>query len=247
MSRRTEIIMGMPITVEICHASPAALDPIFTLFRTIDQRFSPWIADSEVTALNAGRLPPGSESAALREVLDLAEATLRDSDGYFDIRQPSGNIDPCGIVKGWALRNAARAIRAAGFCDFHVEAGGDIQTGGVNAAGQPWRVGIRNPFDPDRIVQVICPQGRGVATSGSYIRGAHIYNPHDPDADLTRVVSLTVIGPDVFEADRFATAAFAMGEPGIGFIERREGLEGYMIDCDGIATQTSGFTALTQP
>jgi thiamine biosynthesis lipoprotein ApbE len=32
-----------------------------------------------------------------------------------------------------------------------------------------------------------------------------------------------------------------MGKKGIEFIERFPGLEGYMIDQDGIATATSGF------
>ena len=52
----------------------------------------------------------------------------------------------------------------------------------------------------------------------------------DPIADI---VSLTVIGPDVLEADRFATAAFAMGKDGIYFIEQTLGLEGYVVDING--------------
>ena len=80
----------------------------------------------------------------------------------------------------------------------------------------------------------------GMATSGTYIRGQHIYNPLD-DKEITEIVSLTVIGPNVYEADRFATAAFAMGKEGINFIERTAELEGYIIHKDGIATLTSGF------
>jgi thiamine biosynthesis lipoprotein ApbE len=53
------------------------------------------------------------------------------------------------------------------------------------------------------------------------------------------------VGPDVCEADRFATGAFAMGEKGIRFIEERDGLEGYMIDKNGTATMTSGFSKYT--
>jgi thiamine biosynthesis lipoprotein len=59
---------------------------------------------------------------------------------------------------------------------------------------------------------------------------------------VTDVVSLTVIGPNIYEADRFATAAFAMGEEGIRFIGRLAGFEGYMIDRRGQATFTNGFT-----
>lgn len=45
----------------------------------------------------------------------------------------------------------------------------------------------------------------------------------------------------MYEADRYATAAFAMGRAGIHFIEDMPGFEGYLIDSDGIATMTSGF------
>ena len=50
-----------------------------------------------------------------------------------------------------------------------------------------------------------------------------------------------MIGPNIYEADRFATAAFAMGRDGILFIEELQGFEGYMIDRNGMATLTSGF------
>jgi thiamine biosynthesis lipoprotein len=81
----------------------------------------------------------------------------------------------------------------------------------------------------------------GIATSGTYVRGQHIYNPRQPKDEIDSIVSLTIIGPDVLEADRFATAAFAMGEEGIYFIEELPGIEGYIINSSGVATQTSGF------
>jgi len=55
---------------------------------------------------------------------------------------------------------------------------------------------------------------------------------------------MTVVARDVYEADRFATAAFAMGLEGIGFIESIPGLEGYAIDCKGIATMSSGMSRM---
>ena len=80
-----------------------------------------------------------------------------------------------------------------------------------------------------------------MATSGNYIRGDHIYNPHASAEIIKDIVSLTVIAANVYEADRFATAAFAMGADGINFIEKLLGLEGYLVDKNGIATYTSGF------
>ena len=80
-----------------------------------------------------------------------------------------------------------------------------------------------------------------MATSGTYLRGEHIYNPKN-NQPASEIISLTVIGSNVYEADRFATGAFAMGQAGIQFIEALPGFEGYMIDHRGTATMTSGFT-----
>jgi thiamine biosynthesis lipoprotein len=52
-----------------------------------------------------------------------------------------------------------------------------------------------------------------------------------------------VIGVDVLQADLYATAAFAMGQQGIYYIEELSELEGYAIDKHGVASQTTGFSA----
>ena len=240
--RETRLIMGMPITIDA--ANPDAVAAAFAWFEEVDARFSPFKPESEVSALNRCEIAPEAVSADMREVLGLAEATRIATDGYFDIMRPDGRMDPSGIVKGWAIRKAARLIAAMGLSDYCVEAGGDVQCAGHNDLGAPWRVGIRNPFDETRIVKVLQPGNAGVATSGSYVRGAHIYDPHAPSAVLSEIVGLTVVAGDICDADRFATAAFAMGRDGIGFIEATPGLEGYAIDRHGTATMTSGFRRL---
>ena len=99
---------------------------------------------------------------------------------------------------------------------------------------------LNYPQNPSEIIKVISVRNRGIATSGTYGRGKHIYNPKNTNID--GITSLTVIGPNIYEADRFAIAAFAMGSVGINFVESRKGFfEGYMIDLKGIATITSGF------
>jgi FAD:protein FMN transferase len=244
MMHDTRILMGMPITVEIVDDAPAGLlDDVFDYFAAVDARFSVFKPDSEISALNQGRIAAADVSAEMQEVLGLAERTKRETGGYFEIRRSDGLVDPCGIVKGWAIRNAADLIRRSGARDFYVDAGGDIQTGGMNQDGEDWRIGIRNPFNEREIIKAVTPKGRGIATSGTYVRGQHIYNPREPGRRIEDIVSLSVIGPDVLEADRFSTAAFAMGKAGIHFIEELPGFEAYMVDAAGIATQTSGFKA----
>lgn len=246
--RETRDLMGMPVSVDVAGGAEARLiGAVYDYLEAVDRRFSTYKPDSEISAINRGDVETGEASAEMREVFALGERTRRETDGFFDMRRPDGTIDPSGIVKGWAILNAARLIEAQGVGDYYVDAGGDIQSGGHNPEGGPWSVGIRNPFNPDEIVKVVYPRGRGIATSGTYVRGQHVYDPHNPGAELTDVVSLTVIGPDVLEADRFATAAFAMGREGIYFIEQLEGFEAYAIDRAGIATLTTGFTAYTAP
>ena len=244
--RETRILMGMPITVDVGDAPGTLIGSAFDYFEQIDRRFSTYRADSEISAINRGEVPVKDWSGEMMEVLALAERTRSETGGYFDIHKADGSLDPSGIVKGWAILNAAEIVRQAGVGDFFIEAGGDIQCSGRNASGGDWSVGIRNPFNMDEIIKVIYPRGRGVATSGTYARGQHIYNPHGFDDAISDIVSLTVIGSDVLEADRFATAAFAMGRDGILFIEQTPGLEGYLVDIKGRATPTSGFGDLCE-
>ena len=215
------------------------ISQVFNYFEYIDETFSTYRADSEISLINQGLLAVQDASPNMRAVFDLAETMRQETNGYFDIAH-DGQIDPSGLVKGWALSNATGMLCKAGCENFYVEAGGDFQAIGLNVDGEPWRVGIRNPFKMQEIVKVLAVSDRGVATSGTYIRGQHIYNP--VTATLAdEILSMTVIGPDVYQADCYATAAFAMGRAGIQFIESLEGFEGYMIDHNKQATFTSGF------
>ncbi len=240
--KETRLLMGMPVTVEVVDASARQplLDSVFSYFEYVDSKFSTYKDDSEISRINRGELAPELASDDMRAIFALAEQTRLETNGYFDMHH-AGSYDPSGVVKGWAIFNAANLLREQGAQDYYIEAGGDIQMSGMNAQGANWRVGIRNPFHPNEIVKVLSVTDCGVATSGSYVRGNHIYNPHDQADTLADIVSITLIGPDICEADRYATAAFAMGRHGIFFVESLYGFEGYMIDADGRATFTTGF------
>ncbi len=237
--QKTELIMGMPVTIKLTDTSnDTHFSELFDYFRDIDGRYSTYKPTSEISQINAG-LPRSKWSNEMRHMMELCEQTKQATEGYFDVRH-DGRIDPSGLVKGWAIHNAAQKLLAKGVADFSIEAGGDIEVHGRSESGDEWRIGIRNPFDRTQVVKVVGLRDQGIATSGTYIRGQHVYNPLT-DQEITDIVSLTVIGPDIYEADRFATAAFAMEAKGILFIESLPGFEGYMIDTKGIATMTSGF------
>ncbi len=245
MIKETRLIMGMPVTVQVCDVATdkETLKSVFDYFTYIDETFSTYKETSEITKINKGDLKKADWSEDMKTIILLCDETRQTTDGYFDIRNNQGKFDPSGIVKGWAIFNTAKILEKAGYKNFYVEAGGDIQTHGTNNEDKPWSVGIKNPFKPNEIVKVVLlKNNEGIATSGAYERGAHIYNPKNRQQELTDIVSVTVIGPNIYEADRFATAAFAMQKNGINFIEKKSGLEGYFINKNGIATQTTGFS-----
>ncbi len=234
--------MGMPITLTLVKVDDdTGVDLIkqsFDYFRYVDRVFSTYKPDSQISLINSGELSPADALPVVREVLELCAQMKSATDGYFDITR-KGQIDPSGLVKGWAIYNAAKMLDEAGVQNYCIEAGGDLQVKGLNEAGKPWRVGIRNPSNKSEIVKVLELSGGAVATSGNYERGEHIYNPHTGRA-ATQLLSLSVIGPNIYEADVYATAAFAMNEAGPGFIASL-GLECYALERGGEAVLTPGL------
>lgn len=235
------LIMGMPVNVTIVdpQAKEEDIDHVFDYFRDIDRRFSTYKKDSEIERINRGEVKEKDFSPEMKKILALCEQTRRETNGYFDIHL-HGKIDPSGIVKGYAIHEAIKQLAEKRYRNFFVEIAGDIETSGNNEKGEKWRVGIRNPFMENEIVKIVSLSDEGIATSGTYRRGNHIHNPIS-GSPANDIASMTVIASDAYNADRFATAAFAMGEKGIGFIESLKGYEGYMITKNKRAYYTSGF------
>lgn len=236
---QTRILMGMPIVVNVedPHLSEKWFNQVYDFFDYVDHKFSVFKKDSEVSMLNAKKLNTKNASRNMKLILKLCDQTKNETWGYFDAYR-AGKLNPSGLVKGWAIYEASKIIGRLGAKIFFIDAGGDVQ-----AVGKSWKIGIRNPFNSTQIVKTVEIKDRGIATSGTYIRGQHIYNPHDPKPEITDIVSLTVIGPNVYEADRMATAAFAMGREGINFIAGLKDFSGYMIDKNGQAIYTPNFSS----
>lgn len=242
MITQTRIIMGMPITLKAVDAPAVSrvFEKIFRFFERIDRRYSPFIVSSDVSRINKHELPAADYSVELQEILYYAEKTKLETNGYFDVWH-GGIFDPSGIVKGWAIQKASELMLGE-IGNFYIDAGGDIQAMGVNDEHQPWRIGIRNPFNRSENIAVVALGSHAVATSGTAIRGQHIYNPLS-DQPITDVVSISVIAQDIIDADRIATAAFAMGRSGIEFIENAPGYEAFLVTSDRRVTATSGWHA----
>lgn len=238
--RMTEGIMGMSVAVEILDltAKGQDIDEVLDYFDQIDRTFSTYKKDSEISKINRKTLKESEASSDVRKVLKLCAETKKETNNYFDVNI-EGIIDPSGLVKGYAINEASKKLQKKGYRNFYVEIGGDIAISGFKN-GLKWKVGIQDPNFGHKNVKVLHLTDCGVATSGTYQRGMHIYDPVKKKI-VNDIKSLTVVGPNIYEADRFATAAFAMGEKGLDFLENKKDLEALLILNDGKIKLTSGF------
>jgi len=226
---RVEQIMGTAITIDLRDdgVPVAALDEAFASLVRADARYSTYRPDSEVSRLGRGEMVLADCSLELRQVLTLAEQLRVDSDGHFDVRhRADGALDPSGLVKGWAVEEAAWILDQAGARNYAINAGGDIVLRGEPEPGQPWRVGIRHPLLAEAVAHVLELRTGAVATSGTYERGEHISRPRAGDGSRDWL-SLTVVGPSLAYADAYAPAGFAMGHPGLAWVNRHDGYRAY--------------------
>ncbi|PGH42796.1 thiamine biosynthesis protein [Micromonospora sp. WMMA1996] len=215
--------MGTAISLDLADELPAAVlhelaEDTFDWLREVDARFSTYRDDSEVCRLDRGELALADASDHLRAVLECCADLWTATDGFFDA-YATGRLDPSGYVKGWAAQVASDRLLAAGAPNHCVNAGGDVRARGHTATGEPWRIGVRHPWDPAATCLVLTGTDLAVATSGVYERGHHVVDPRrgTPAVGLR---SVTVVGPDLGLADAYATAAVAMGEPGIAWLDR---------------------------
>lgn len=199
--RRQHAVMGTVATVELYDPVPdeRAVDAVFAWLHEVDQRFSTYRADSEVCRLDRGELTADDCSPELRHVLDACARLWRVTDGYFDA-YASGRFDPSGYVKGWSVQVASERLTAAGAVNHLIDAGGDIQTRGRPSLDRDWEIGIRHPWQKDRVAWVLAGTDLAVATSGTYERGHHVVDPRT-GAPARGLVSVTVVGRDLADAD----------------------------------------------
>ena len=234
--RRVEQIMGTAISLEVADPLPADVvtalaDEVFAWMREVDERFSTYKAESEISRIGAGSLRPDEASTDVAAVLTTCADLWRETDGYFDV-YATGGLDPSGYVKGWAVQVASDRLLAAGALNHCVNAGGDVRVRGHPRPGEPWRVGVRHPSDPAALCFVLAGTDLGVATSGTYERGSHVVDPRR-GAAAAGLCSVTVTGPDLGRADAYATAAVAMGEAGLDWLAGLDGYESAAVTDDG--------------
>ncbi|MFQ5792215.1 MAG: FAD:protein FMN transferase [Acidobacteriota bacterium] len=135
-------------------------------------------------------------------------------------KNPRLECDLSAIAKGYAVDRVAEALEAKGISDYMVEVGGEVRTGGYNAAGKPWRIAVERPVAGDGSFQrIVSLSGLSMATSGDYrnyyeVDGVRISHEIDPRTGFPirhRTASVSVVEPDCVRADGWATALLVLG------------------------------------
>jgi len=249
--RRVEHVMGIPVIVEVCDRGfdETAFDQVFAWLRFVDETFSTYRDDSEISRLNRGELRLAQTHPSVQSVLRRCESLRLSTHGYFDISAPmaalGGGVDPSGFVKGYAVEGAGRLLSRAGAANWCVNAGGDIRLSGAPEGCDHWRVGIQHPAERLAVAAVLGLRAGAVATSGMYERGQHILDPRTGLAP-EGLLSVTIVGPDLAVADAYATAAFAMGRAGAAWAATLRDHGAIVISDDGTISYSAGVEAYLQ-
>jgi len=198
----------------------------------MDHRFSHYASDSEITTWLAGGATSPDAVADFEYVLRQCSRLKLASDGVFTVKNPAtGTVDTAGYVKGYAIKRAAEVLSDHGLRNFLLCVGGDTFCSGHPAAERPWRLAVADPQRAKGVAALVEVTDLAVATSGRAERGDHIWN--GTGIAENSLLSFTVIGPDVAEADAYATIGFALGEAGVAWVAGHNGYRSLAIRTDG--------------
>ena len=133
------------------------------------------------------------------------------------LKEPVKEIDTGSFLKGYAVQEARNILAEKGIKHGFVSSVSSIATVGEKPDGTPWKIGIQNPADSEKILGIVEVENKSLGISGDYqtyveINGKkyhHIMNKETgyPVKDKKLVV---VICDSAFDADMFSTAFFNM-------------------------------------
>lgn len=218
-------------------------------------------------ACHYGAVSQGAFDISIKPVLDAAAANqpitpellnrvdfrqIEITPEHIWLRRPGMSLTLDGIAKGWIMDAAVGILRAHGYENALVEAGGDLMAAGLNGSAQPWKVGILHPrtFGKAQTIASLPVSKAGLATSGDY-RNAfnadfsqnHIIDPRTGRSPL-ELSSATVLAPTCADADALSTALMVLGpRRGLELIEQLPDCAAMTVGKDLNIQKTPNFPA----
>lgn len=126
-------------------------------------------------------------------------------------------IDTGSFLKGYAVEKAKEVLEEKGIKNGFISSISSIATIGGKIDGTPWKIGVQNPSDLEKILGIVEVEDKSLGISGDYqtyveIKGKKYHHIMDkstgyPVKDKKLVV---VICNSAFQADMYSTAFFNM-------------------------------------
>ncbi|MFT8917397.1 MAG: FAD:protein FMN transferase [Oenococcus sp.] len=216
--------MTIPFTVQVIVAQPSTRanrlvlkqsSAIHDYMKHIDRVFSPFREDSELTAFNQGSLMFENTSQDFQTVYAISSWAEEKTNHLFSADYlGTQQYDPTGLVKGWAIEQAAKHFLFAllaedDFIAANLIGGGDMQFATRPGSDWVWQLAIADPFDTKKIMAKLAMTSGAIASSGTVERGQHLINVAQHRAIGTQasdIISGSVISDSLAEADIWATA-----------------------------------------
>lgn len=153
-----------------------------------------------------------------------------------------------GFVKGWGVDRAVEALRARGYRNFFVQAGGDLYLAGKNG-DRAWSVGIRDPRGPpEQSFAKTELSDSAFSTSGDYehfflFEGRRYHHVIDLRTcqPATASVSATVMAKTAVDAEILTKSTFILGAPKGLELARQFGAEAVIVHPDGQVNLTQAM------
>ena len=184
------------------------------------------------------RIPSPAELAAVVPLVDWSAVEW--SRPYLRLPRTGMEIDLGGIGKEFAVDLLAELAAERGVQHALINLGGDIRVVGPHPDGRPWRIGIRHPRNPRKILSYAVVNSGAIATSGDYERFfehdgrryCHILDPRT-GMPVTGCQAATVAAPTCLEAGTLTTTAMLLGAAPACELLRREGRPHLVVDATG--------------
>lgn len=161
-------------------------------------------------------------------------------------------LDLGGIAKLYILQAGMDILREHGVDTALLNGGGDVLAmSGAGAA--PWRVGVRDPRQPERLIGVLALRRGFVASSGDYERcfvrdGRRYHHVLDPSTGYPAQGphGVTLVGEALEGVNGIGAAAMVLGRDAPALI-RHSGVEALIAHRDDSVWMTPGMRARLQP
>lgn len=200
------------------------------------------------------RLPSREEVAAQLPKVDYRKLEVNERAGTAFLAEPGMRIDLGGIAKLYIVHAGMQALVRRGVTRAMVNGGGDIEAISPED-GRPWRVGVRDPRAPARLLGILEITRGFVVSSGDYERyfvkdGKRYHHVIDPRTGFPSAGprGVTLVGTDLEAVNGVSLAIMVLGrEAGIRWLKATPGLDGLIVDRDSRVWMSPGFRARLRP